>query len=242
MDAIAEYGDDQVAEYGPVEDLWRAGRSTCAASRRRPAERSSATAAGSRCCWPSRRTSPRPCSSSTRSSSGSTGQAPDPDLGVLAAAPNHHQLDFHVIADDTLLPSLNLIAAVGAVGHSDDAAALTPDVYWWHHGRLERLTTVHEGRIRVDATGEFGKVLEQVGGEPPPSPYERDPWTVRPAPRAAVAHVAALSGAGPSLPTDVPVTLTFHRTGSTTAARSSPRWPPTAATARSSRPARATAG
>ena len=71
---------------------------------------------------------------------------------------------------DSLLPSLNLIAAVGAVGHSDDAAALTPDVYWWHHGRLERLTTVHDGRIRVDATGEFGKVLEQVGGEPPTEP------------------------------------------------------------------------
>ena len=169
-DAIAEYGDDQVAEYGPVEDLWRAGRSNLRrveADDRRTLERDGGRVEVL--------LAESPYLASTllvldEVVERVTGQAPDPDLGVLAAAPNHHQLDFHVIADDSLLPSLNLIAAVGAVGHNDDAAGLTPDVYWWHHGRLERLTTVHDGRIRVDATGEFGKVLEQVGGEPPTEP------------------------------------------------------------------------
>ncbi|GAA1877189.1 hypothetical protein GCM10009814_04240 [Lapillicoccus jejuensis] len=169
-DAIAEYGDDQVAEYGPVEDLWRAGRSNLRrveADDRRTLERDGGRVEVL--------LAESPYLASTllvldEVVERVTGQAPDPDLGVLAAAPNHHQLDFHVIADDSLLPSLNLIAAVGAVGHHDDAAALSPDVYWWHHGRLERLTTVHDGRIRVDATGEFGKVLEQVGGEPPTEP------------------------------------------------------------------------
>jgi len=164
-ESVAFFGDDAVQEHGPIDDLWRAGRVNLRgveAEERQTLEREGGRV---QVLFSDSMFMASTVLQIDEVVARETGHVPDPDLGVLVAVPHRHQLAFHVIGDDTLLASLALLAKFGAVGHTDSLGPISPDVYWWHHGRLDRLTTIEGERIQVDADVEFTRVVEQVTGE-----------------------------------------------------------------------------
>ncbi len=164
-ESVAFFGDDAVREHGPIDDLWRAGRVNLRgveAEERQTLEREGGRV---QVLFSDSMFLASTVLQLEEVVARETGHEPDPDLGVLVAVPHRHQLAFHVIGDDTLLASLALLAKFGAVGHTDSLGPISPDVYWWHHGRLDRLTTIEGERIQVDADVEFTRVVEQVTGE-----------------------------------------------------------------------------
>ncbi|MEO3937445.1 hypothetical protein V3N99_11890 [Dermatophilaceae bacterium Soc4.6] len=164
-ESVAFFGDDAVREHGPIDDLWRAGRVNLRGVE--PEERQTLEREGGRVevLFSDSMFLASTVLQLDEVVARETGREPDPDLGVLVTLPHRHQLAFHVVGDDTLLPSLALLAKFGAVGHTDSLGPISPDVYWWHHGRLDRLTTIEGERIQVDADVEFTRVVEQVTGE-----------------------------------------------------------------------------
>ncbi|WP_202879236.1 hypothetical protein [Nocardioides cynanchi] len=83
--------------------------------------------------------------------------------GVFVAAPFRHQLAFHVLGDATAIPSLNVLAALARAGYDDAPGPVSPDVFWWRDGSLERLTVNEPDGIRIDVGPELTEVLDRLG-------------------------------------------------------------------------------
>jgi hypothetical protein len=79
--------------------------------------------------------------------------------GVLVAVPFRHQLDYHVIEDLGVVRSLSLLAGFARAGYDAAAGQLSPDVFWWRDGVLERLTVNTPEGIRVEAGPAFTEML-----------------------------------------------------------------------------------
>ncbi len=82
--------------------------------------------------------------------------------GVLVAVPFRHQLDVHVIEDLSVVASLSLLAGFARAGYDDAAGQLSPDVFWWRDGALERLTVNTPDGIRIEAGPEFTQLLNNL--------------------------------------------------------------------------------
>ena len=92
-----------------------------------------------------------------------TGSAPDPDSGVLVVVPNRHQLAFHLPHDETVIASVNLLIGFADAGFEDGVGPVSPDLYWWHHGRLERVSHHDpEKGIVVDVSADLQSLLEEL--------------------------------------------------------------------------------
>lgn len=88
----------------------------------------------------------------------------EPPHGVLVAVPSRHQLAFHPVEDLAVVPSLQALVLGAAQGYAEDVGALSPYVFWWRGGTLTQLSYLEEdGTWGVDATGDFGDVLRELG-------------------------------------------------------------------------------
>ncbi|WP_419998022.1 hypothetical protein [Streptomyces boninensis] len=92
-----------------------------------------------------------------------TGRALSPD-GALVVLPHRHQLAFHPIRDQNVVPALNTLARFAVAGHMDSVGPLSPCVYWWRAGQLTQLSSVEDDELRVTVGEEFQAVLERVVG------------------------------------------------------------------------------
>lgn len=60
--------------------------------------------------------------------------------GALLALPHRHMVMVHTIEDGpTLLEAVDILVPVAARAHADGPGALSPHLYWWHGGELERI-------------------------------------------------------------------------------------------------------
>ncbi len=87
--------------------------------------------------------------------------APGP-RGVFVAAPFRHQLAFHVLQDATAIPSLNVLAGFARAGFDDAPGPVSPDVFWWRDGTLEKLTVNEPDGIRIEVGPELTDVLNEL--------------------------------------------------------------------------------
>ena len=87
--------------------------------------------------------------------------APGP-RGVFVAAPFRHQLAFHVLQDSTAIPSLDVLAALARAGFDDAPGPVSPDVFWWRDGTLEKLTVNEPDGIRIEVGPELTDVLNEL--------------------------------------------------------------------------------
>jgi hypothetical protein len=87
--------------------------------------------------------------------------APGP-RGVFVAVPFRHQLAFHVLQDATAIPSLNVMAAFARAGFDDAPGPVSPDVFWWRDGALDKLTVNDPDGIRIDVGPELADVLDEL--------------------------------------------------------------------------------
>ncbi|MDG5807950.1 immunity 49 family protein [Streptomyces ossamyceticus] len=70
-----------------------------------------------------------------------------PEAGVLVAVPTRHLLAFHLIVDHTAVDAINDLGSYALGAFEDGPGSLSPLLYWWHQGRLIRLTEFdHESR------------------------------------------------------------------------------------------------
>lgn len=90
------------------------------------------------------------------------GLPPPGPRGVFVAVPFRHQLAFHVLGDRTAIPSLNVMAAFARAGFDDAPGPVSPDVFWWRDGALEKLTENGPDGIRIDVGPELTEVLDEL--------------------------------------------------------------------------------
>ncbi|MFF9282868.1 immunity 49 family protein [Streptomyces griseosporeus] len=98
---------------------------------------------------------------------------PLPDGGALVVVPTRHNLVFHPVGDGSVVDAVNSLAAYALGAYQDGAGALSPRLYWWHHGRLTSLTVID------DATRSFSV-------QPPPELLRRMRSLVRLAPAGRI--------------------------------------------------------
>lgn len=90
------------------------------------------------------------------------GPRPFPN-GVLVALPDRHHLLLHPVDDGSVLPALQGMASMVAAFFQSAVGGVSPSVYWWRDGMLERLSSVDDGgHLRVDVREAFGEVLNRL--------------------------------------------------------------------------------
>jgi len=62
-----------------------------------------------------------------------------PPHGVLIGVPHRHMFVVHAIYDATVLEAMNLMAPFVVQHFEEGPGSLSPDLYWWHDGEIERL-------------------------------------------------------------------------------------------------------
>lgn len=69
--------------------------------------------------------------------------------------------------DRPAVGSLHRLAVFAAAGHSDGVGAVSPDVFWWRHGRFECITGRAEGGggTRIVVGPDLHAVLDGLGGD-----------------------------------------------------------------------------
>lgn len=86
-------------------------------------------------------------------------------LGWLLSMPNRHQLVWHVIRDETVLPALRAMAVFTDLGFRDAVGPLSPHVYWWSGMEYRQITsTGADGQIEVHIQPDFQQVLQRLLG------------------------------------------------------------------------------
>lgn len=93
------------------------------------------------------------------------GFAIDPDLGAFVAIPNRNQLVFHVPRDRSVIASLQLLVGFAQAGYHDAVGPITPDVYWWRPGAVERISSIAEDGPRIEVGAELNDRLTRLIGE-----------------------------------------------------------------------------
>lgn len=83
--------------------------------------------------------------------------------GLLVAMPDRHRLLLHPIDDRDVIPALQGMASMVAHFYASAVGGVSPSVYWWRDGTLERLSAVdRKGGIQVVVGEAFGEVLERL--------------------------------------------------------------------------------
>lgn len=85
-----------------------------------------------------------------------------PSHGVLVAVPTRHLLLAHPVADDACLPALRAMVAV-AQGESSGPGALSGEVFYWHDGVVEQVTSTEGGHTSIAVGGAFGDAVRGLG-------------------------------------------------------------------------------
>ena len=93
------------------------------------------------------------------------GYSVDPEVGVFVAIPHRSQLDFHVPRDQSAIASLKLLAGFAAAGFRDSAGPVSPDVFWWRPGGIERVSTTTIDGTHIEVGPDLTDVLNRLFAE-----------------------------------------------------------------------------
>jgi hypothetical protein len=101
-----------------------------------------------------------------------TGGAAAP-YGVLVCVPIRQMVMFHVVRDDTWLPSLRMMADLGYSRFGAGRHRISPDVFWCQEGSWQQLTFAGpDGSLAVRVEDEFAEAVEALRAQ---SLSERNP-------------------------------------------------------------------
>jgi hypothetical protein len=91
----------------------------------------------------------------------------DAAYGVLAAMPCRHRALFHVLRDNTALPSLRLMARYTRLVHIEEPGPISPHVLWWRDRTWTVLTQdADDGTTTLHINGELAAILRQLATRP----------------------------------------------------------------------------
>jgi len=91
-----------------------------------------------------------------------SGDAPN-EHGWLMSVPNRHQVVWHVIKDDTVVPAIQAMTYFTRLGFGDSPGPLSPHVFWCNGSSYEQLTRIDdEGSVSIHVSPRFHAVLEAV--------------------------------------------------------------------------------
>jgi len=89
----------------------------------------------------------------------------EPPFGVLVAVPNVHEIAFHPIVDQSVVPSIEQLSVFAAQSFSEEDGSVSPFVYWWQQGRLTQMTRFDDGgQVVLDVDDAFQQVLNGLIG------------------------------------------------------------------------------
>lgn len=81
---------------------------------------------------------------------------PPPELGALVAVPNRHAVIFHSIVDHRTFGALSSILQAAHGMCEQGPGSISPNVYWWHDGKLTHLPApITDNTIDFDPPEEF---------------------------------------------------------------------------------------
>jgi hypothetical protein len=89
---------------------------------------------------------------------------PDAPYGTLLCVPYRHQLGFHIVEDQRVLPTVEAMVRFAVAGFDDGVGSLSPHLYYRSAaGALQQLTSVtDDGDVSVHVEGAFAEALEAV--------------------------------------------------------------------------------
>ena len=90
---------------------------------------------------------------------------PPARLGVVFGAPNRHVLYVHVVTGPDLIHAVNALANLVVANATDDASggALSNLTYYWTEAGIEPIGFPNgDGKVQIEATGAFGRMLNEV--------------------------------------------------------------------------------
>lgn len=87
-----------------------------------------------------------------------------PPHGVLIGVPHRHMFVVHAIYDATVLEAMNLMAPFVVQHFEEGPGSLSPDLYWWHDGEIERLI-VDDDEGSITPPDGFVALLEALTAE-----------------------------------------------------------------------------
>jgi hypothetical protein len=90
----------------------------------------------------------------------------DAPHGTLLCVPYRHQLAFHVVRDERVLPTIEAMVRFAIAGFDDGVGSVSPHLYYRSAaGGLQQLTTLSDdGNVEVHVEGAFAEALEAVVG------------------------------------------------------------------------------
>jgi len=87
-----------------------------------------------------------------------------PAHGALVAVPHRHMLLVHAIRDESVLDAAHLMAPFTVERFEEGPGSLSPHLYWWHGGDLERLV-VDDDEGSITPPDGFVALLESLTRE-----------------------------------------------------------------------------
>ena len=90
---------------------------------------------------------------------------PRAPLGVVFGAPNRHQLFVHIVTGPDLIHAVNALANLVVANANDEApgGVLSNLTYYWTEAGVEPIGFPNaEGKVQIEATGAFGRMLNEV--------------------------------------------------------------------------------
>jgi hypothetical protein len=88
---------------------------------------------------------------------------PAAPYGVLVCVPIRQMAIFHVIRDETWLPSLQLMAGMGYARFGEGRHRISPDVFWCRDRAWQQLTFgIADGNLALRVEAEFADTIESL--------------------------------------------------------------------------------
>ena len=83
--------------------------------------------------------------------------------GALVCVPNRHTVLYHPITDIKVVAAVNTMLMLAQKMFVDGPGSITPELYWWRSGKLERLPSkIDDKALHFMPSDEFLKMLNQL--------------------------------------------------------------------------------
>jgi hypothetical protein len=83
--------------------------------------------------------------------------------GVLVTVAHRHQIALHPLDGPEVVPVINALAGFAKNGFEEAPGGISPHLYWWHEGVLNRISSVSDdGGIRIEVRHGLAEALERV--------------------------------------------------------------------------------
>jgi hypothetical protein len=86
----------------------------------------------------------------------------DPEVGAFVAVPTRDLLAYHVLQDANVVHSLQRLAHLCVAEYSDGPGQLSPSVYWWRPGVIERVSALTDDGLEIEVGADLAQVLNRL--------------------------------------------------------------------------------